>query len=330
MRRWRLSVLLLTLVGSVPAAEVPAEYKKSTGPLAVEKQHFDWKDERRDRVVPVTVYLPKGEATPRPVIVFSHGLGGSRDNYEYVGRHWASNGYVCVHPQHVGSDDSVWRGKKNAMEEMRQAARMPTLALARMQDVRFVLDRLTALNRDDATFRGRLDLERIGMAGHSFGAQTTQSICGQTFFGPFGRGVRLADARVKAGIAMSPAAHGSKGDHQKAFATIKVPMLHLTGTRDDGVVVTDVQAADRRIPFDNIAAPYQYLVIFTGGDHMVFTGMRRSGDGSKDRLMHDLIRQCTTAFWDAHLRGDETARRWLAGQLAKTLGQAGTFEMRAK
>ena len=39
------------------------------------------------------------------MIVFSHGLGGTRDGYEYLGRHWASYGYVSVHLQHKGSDD---------------------------------------------------------------------------------------------------------------------------------------------------------------------------------------------------------------------------------
>lgn len=331
MRAW-LPVLLTGLVAAVSASgrDAPAEYKRTAGPAEVEVRRLDWKDARRDRVVPVTVYLPKGDTTPRPVIVFSHGLGGSRDNYEYAGRHWASHGYVCVHPQHVGSDESVWKGKANVLEEMRKAARRPASAIDRVLDVRFVLDRLTALNRDDAGFRGRLDLDRVGMAGHSFGAQTTQAVCGQTVFGPFGKGVRMAEPRVKAGIAMSPAAHGSKADHKKAFATIQVPMLHLTGTRDDGVAISDLKPADRRVPFDSIAAAHQYLVIFTDGDHMVFSGTRRRGDGRNDRRIHDLVRQSTTAFWDAHLRGDETARRWLTERLAKTVGDAGTVEMRSR
>src|SRR3954467_12365816 len=85
------------------------EYKAVPQPSTVEIVRFDWMDTNRNRKVPAKIYYPKGDG-PFPVIVFSHGLGGSREGYEYLGRHWASNGYVCVHLQHIGSDDSIWRG----------------------------------------------------------------------------------------------------------------------------------------------------------------------------------------------------------------------------
>src|ERR1700722_20103770 len=91
------------LMASVAVAD---EYKKIAGPREVEELKLEWKDAKRERAVPVKVYLPKGEG-PFPVVIFSHGLGGSRDGYEYLGRHWASHGYVGVHLQHLGSDSSV-------------------------------------------------------------------------------------------------------------------------------------------------------------------------------------------------------------------------------
>ncbi len=65
-------------------------------------------DEARQREVPLRVYLPAG-AKPSPVVLFSHGLGGTRDNCVYLGKHWAARGYVAVFLQHPGSDDSVWK-----------------------------------------------------------------------------------------------------------------------------------------------------------------------------------------------------------------------------
>ncbi len=44
---------------------------------------FDWRDARRDRLVPVKIYFPKEGTGPLPIIIFSHGLGGSRECYEY-------------------------------------------------------------------------------------------------------------------------------------------------------------------------------------------------------------------------------------------------------
>jgi Platelet-activating factor acetylhydrolase, isoform II len=44
------------------------------------------------------------------LIAFSHGIGGSRRDYSYLGRHWASKGYASLHVQHVGSDNALWSG----------------------------------------------------------------------------------------------------------------------------------------------------------------------------------------------------------------------------
>src|SRR6185369_15465404 len=65
-------------------------------------------DAGRDRDIPLRVYLPTN-SVPAPVILFSHGLGGSRAGSVFLGEHWAARGYVAVFVQHPGSDDSVWR-----------------------------------------------------------------------------------------------------------------------------------------------------------------------------------------------------------------------------
>ena len=45
---------------------------------------LDWADGRRQRPVPLRLYMPEGGA-PVPLVVFSHGLGGSRRGYRYLG-----------------------------------------------------------------------------------------------------------------------------------------------------------------------------------------------------------------------------------------------------
>ena len=57
-------------------------------------------------------------------MLFSHGLGGSREGSAFLGKHWAARGYVVVFLQHPGSDESVWKSKPFAerMPAMRQAA----------------------------------------------------------------------------------------------------------------------------------------------------------------------------------------------------------------
>ena len=72
------------------------------------------------------IYLPKSNdiAKKLPVIIFSYGLGGSPEGYEFVVDYWATNGFVSMPIQHIGSDDFGWKGvpKVEIMRAMRKAA----------------------------------------------------------------------------------------------------------------------------------------------------------------------------------------------------------------
>ena len=57
-----------------------------------------------------------------PLVVFSHGIGGSRRGYSYLGQHWASHGVASLHLQHIGSDRNVWFGNPLGMIGRLQAA----------------------------------------------------------------------------------------------------------------------------------------------------------------------------------------------------------------
>ena len=71
---------------------------------------FTVQDATRDRALPIRVYLPVASKAA-PVVLFSHGLGGSRENNPYLGKHWSARGYAVVFVQHPGSDESVWKGQ---------------------------------------------------------------------------------------------------------------------------------------------------------------------------------------------------------------------------
>ncbi len=187
---------------SAPAGENPG-YKKAPGSHEVGTVLYDWQDVKRGRSVPVKVYYPADMAAPLPLVIFSHGLGGSREGYEYLGRHWASHGYISLHVQHIGSDDAVWRGRDQPMPSLRDAAIRPENAVNRARDVSFVLDEMARLNRAPGLFQGRVDLERVGLAGHSFGANTTLVAAGQVFILPGGQTIGFAEPRIKAAIPMS-------------------------------------------------------------------------------------------------------------------------------
>lgn len=310
------------------------------GPHPVETLSFEWEDAARRREVPVKIYLPKDVDRPAPVILFSHGLGGSRNHYAYLGEQWASHGYVSVHLQHIGSDDSLLRDGGQPFANLQKAVLNPMNSINRPKDVTFVIDELTRRNAADGPLKGRLDLDRIGMAGHSYGAFTTMAVIGQRFSTVSGRELSGRDPRIKAAIAMSSSATRKGVDPDEAYGGIAIPVFHMTGTLDDSPI-GETSAAERRIPFDHMPGPELYLLTFQDGDHMIFSGRPRlpqginlpikgwSGDGQRDAAFQELIRESSTAFWDAYLRGDANAKTWLKeGGFKARLGETGTFEQK--
>jgi len=325
---------VLSALPALAAEDSAAQAKAFAAPgkYDVETVSLDWTDTARKRDVPVKIYYPKTEAGPFPVIIFSHGLGGSRDGYAYLGRHWASHGYVSVHVQHKGSDTDVWKGKAQPFQALRKAAANPANAINRPADVQFAINRMEKLDGQEGPMKGRLDLKRVGAAGHSFGAFTTLAVAGEVFTLPLGKQISVADRRVKAAIPMSAPVPHRKNQLDTAFGSIKIPCLHMTGTEDDSPI-GETRKEQRRLPFDHSKGPDQYLVIFQGGDHMIFSGrVRRFGAAArKDPRFQELIRASSTAFWDAYLKGDEGAKRWLAaGGFAAMMGSDGTLETKPK
>src|SRR5882672_6583070 len=102
-------IVVLSALMARPIVAAPQPPAASAQTNAVEIARYTWHDAKRDRDVPAKIYFPKSGNGPFPVIIFSHGLGGSREGYEYLGQYWASHGYVSVHLQHAGSDDAIWR-----------------------------------------------------------------------------------------------------------------------------------------------------------------------------------------------------------------------------
>jgi predicted dienelactone hydrolase len=294
---------------ATPAAAAPAPVD-----LAVH-------DMARRRAIPLRVYLP-ASAAPAPVVLFSHGLGGSREGSAYLGRHWAARGYAAVFLQHPGSDESIWRDEPPAqrMQALRDAANFRNFAL-RVEDVTAVLDQLARWSAGGGhALARRLDLARVGMSGHSFGAMTTQAVSGERF----GRGERsLADPRIRAAVVMSPSTPRRGDDPREAFGDVRIPWLVMTGTRDDAPI-GNADVGSRLGVFPALPPGAKYELVLDGAEHGAFGDRALPGeDGRRNPSHHRAILALSTAFWDAHLRGDAAARAWLDGDGPASVLEAG-------
>lgn len=275
------------------------------GPHPVAVHDHDWIDNGRDRPVPVRLYAPQATTVTLPLILFSHGLGGSRYGYSHLGRFWASHGFVSIHLQHAGSDRGVWGSRGLSMLGALRSAANVDNAVARVLDVRFALDTLLG----DRDWSGRIDRRRIGIAGHSFGANTAILASGARFRD--GDAVRtFGDPRISAAVLMSPPALPADQDPYFVYSAVGLPTLHLTGTRDETMIPGLTTLADeRRVPFDSMAALPRYLGVFDAGRHSMFADWSRDETSAQIKAA---ARDLTLAFWRSVFDSDREASARLA------------------
>jgi predicted dienelactone hydrolase len=297
-------VSLLVVVLPLLAKETPYDPSRISDHSETRLTSFEY----GGREVPLKVYLPKEK--PASVILLSHGLGGSREVGSYLGEHWAARGFLVVAMQHAGSDESVWKEIPPAqrMTAMKAAANGSTF-MDRMRDVPATLDQLEKWNREKGHFlKGRMDLSSIGMAGHSYGAVTTQALCGQSFGTA---GPTFADPRIDAGLPLSPSPP-NRGDAEEAFGGIKLPMMLMTGTRDSSAIGRTTPESRREV-YAALPAGSKYELVLKDAEHMAFSDRTLRGDEHRNPNHHKAILALSTAFWEAFLKTDPAARKWLDG-----------------
>jgi len=291
-------------------------------------QDETWQDPSRQRGVPVRIRWP-AEALPvppdgRPVVLFSHGLGGTVAGGERWGQAWSAAGLVVLHLQHPGSDlEAVRRVARSFSDQggLRRAAG-PEQLLARLEDVVFVLDEL---QRRRAAALGRwaeVRAQAVDLSGHSFGAHTTLGMAGQRYPGHPG----MNEPRLAAFIAFSPTLPAGP-DPVQALDRLSRPVLRITGTQDGDVVGNGATPERRMGVFAALPPGRKGQLVLEGADHMTFAGqigraveiVARGPQASTLQAQHHaLVADITTDWWRAHLMGDAQA----LGRLAQPAGLA--------
>ncbi|HEY5334010.1 MAG TPA: alpha/beta fold hydrolase [Solirubrobacterales bacterium] len=205
-------------------------------------------------IAPITLRVPGRAAdlqlrvtapvteSPLPVILLSHGLGqsnnlSSMNGYAPLASQWAEQGFAVIQPTHL---DSKTFHRAPGDPEMSRAWR------TRAEDMSFVIDHLDDLEAAIPHLRGRLDRQRIAVAGHSMGGHTANLLLGAQAQDPqHGSPVDLRDQRIVAGVVL--AAPG-RGDVLTPFAASHLPFMETTDfstmTTPAIVVVGDEDTAE--------------------------------------------------------------------------------------
>jgi dienelactone hydrolase len=277
---------------------------------ALQVRDVMWTDASRQREVPVRLYLPSDASSKVPLVIFSHGIGGSREGYSYIGKYLAANGIAAMHVQHVGSDRSLWFGNPVQMVGRLQDAAKESEAIDRTKDMRFALDQVLA----DAQLVQRIDPQRIAAAGHSYGANTTMLLAGARVQRE-GATMDLSDPRIKAAVIISAPPFYGEGNPKEILKSIRVPSLHITATGDEIKIPGYYSSAQDRVAVYEAAnsQPGKMLAVFKEGSHSMFTDRLGTGGEALNPQVKKATRELMLAFLQKQLQGDsQLLAKWPA------------------
>jgi predicted dienelactone hydrolase len=293
-----------------PGNDLPAR-----GPFVVQTIEFpDLTDAARGRRVPIKVHLPT-QGGPFPVVIVSHGAGGHWDANFAQAQHLASHGYVVLAVEHVGSNTEVLKRSFRLVANLEAMTRDANEVLGRPKDIGFAIDRAGQWNGTHERLRGRLDMAKIGVLGHSFGAYTTLVVAGmrpaldwlEPKVGPgHGLGPDLRDSRdsrVTCGVALSPQGPGEPFFVEASYASLRTPLLAISGSADRQ---QHARPENRRRAFQ----------LWPPGDKY-FLPSRSRGE------VQPVVRAATLLFFDAYLKGDVSARQSLTATALRPYWRGG-------
>jgi dienelactone hydrolase len=251
-----------------------------------------------------------------PVVVFSHGMTLTMDDYAPLADFWAARGFVVIQPTHL---DSLGLAPDDP--------RTPLIWRIRTDDLTCVLDQLDAIEAAVPGLAGRVNHGRIAAAGHSWGAQTASTLAGARVADPDGvPGESMADPRVRAAVLLClPGTGGSDLAPFAAeyfpfmnpdFAEMKAPSLIVAGDHDDSPLT--VRGPEWFTDGYRLSPGATDLLTMFGAEHGLggIQGYNdtRTTDESPERVA--VIQQATLAYLRTALGLDDDA--WPAAREALT------------
>jgi predicted dienelactone hydrolase len=255
------------------------------------------------------------EQAKYPVVILRAGGGALSSDYTTLAEDLASHGYIVV------SFDAPYRTVITAFPDGRVAIRaaggdfdrMPSSSTTQhlatqlmnvwIADLKFVLDQLPELNANDPTgrFKGRFDMQNVGVAGHSLGGATAAQFCHE-------------DSRCRAGIDIDGMAFGNviqDGLHQPFFFLMSDHSREESGSES--------QMVERNIEsiYDHVPEGKRWGMTIIGANHFTFSDqmftkspilmffLRRAGVmGSLEKRRGLAITgACVYTFFDVYLKG---------------------------
>jgi hypothetical protein len=372
LRRLRcLSIALLTAAATCAFAQAP-NCTASPGPnclyvpasshgfTAFERSVVYTDHTGVQRLVRLLVRQPLGAAGPMPVVVWSHGGAEGKQDPATSMAEWstlsARAGYFSISIAHAPRDLASRAALCRSIGINSTGCRLfRHLDWDRPHDIRAVLDQLGRMASSE--LRGRIDMAKIAVGGHSAGSGAAQTLAGATrdFVqepGRFSDPDPDPDPRPIAFLALSPQQPGGAGFFDTQFkrsghswADVQRPMFTATGDGDDTCEPTDMPGTclgdtpfGRRIGFQRMPAggnnKYQLYLHDADAFHMLFelnaaACPHKNVNAAKCAEIVRWLSSAALAFLDGHVRQWPAALLWLQSNRIE-LASGGVAEWQRK
>ncbi|MBD2134866.1 alpha/beta hydrolase [Sphaerospermopsis sp. FACHB-1094] len=296
------AIAILQQQSKIEAATIPKKNLsflanlQNPGIFTFKKSTLEFFDITRDRHLLTDIYIPNLQNTT-PVIVISHGLGLDSSNFRYLAKHLASHGFAVVVPNHPHLFFNNRNNRK--IEEANEFINRPL-------DIKYILDKLEKTNQSDGEFKGKLNLQQVGIFGQSFGGYTALALAGAKInFQQLQKdcqpdalqdtwnmslllqcralelqnkstqqeNINLRDQRIKAAIAVNPITSSIFGE--SGLNQMQTPVMFI-GSSEDTVAPA---LYEQILPFSWLTNPHKYLVMLVGATH--FSSIGNSNPGSQ-------------------------------------------------
>ncbi|MGI0482511.1 alpha/beta hydrolase [Geminocystis sp. CENA526] len=347
MRTWTEEEAQLSDVDYSQLADI-----RKAGQYQVKTEKWQLTDASRNRSFYADVFIPQKVSGNMPVIVFSHGLASRPEDYSDGLNHLASQGFLVIAPQHIGSDMIYF---KEVFEGLNKNIFDRNEFINRPKDISFVIDELERRNATE--FQGKLNLKNVGVSGHSFGGYTALAVAGATIDFDYLQqscarhysGLNLAmllqcralelprenyqfrDERVSAVFAGNPVNRYIFG--QKGISQISIPVLMGSGSDDPAAP----PAFEQAVPFTWLSSENKYWALIEGQAHVNFTkidgGIKEALDTTLNLtfppqdLISNYVKGITLAFFEVHLNNNENYRPYLQSGYAEYLSGNNDFKL---
>ena len=325
---------------------------QNPGSFTWHQENLTLYDQKRDRSLAVALYRPQIDfdtKTKIPLVIISPGFSAEKEQFRYLAEHLASYGMAVAILDHPGSDYAqVENFLAGTTKEILTAQEL----INRPQDVSYLLDELQRKQQVNPSSLGKLNLEKVGIIGHSIGSYTALALGGAkldlkhlqqycstkavdyNWFNPSmvvqclaaklspNKNYQLSDRRITAIFALNP--FSSKIFGETGLRQLKIPVAFVGGSQDFFTPLLPEQIE----PFAWLGSREKYLLLIDGGTHVYHRtkllntlAIKTTDNSFKPQLARSYIKVMSLAFMQTHISYQAKYRRFLTNNYARHISQ---------